>query len=241
VTAIPIGEEPCVKITKTKVSLEAAKCAAPFPAPAGTEAGEPVDPIPVEIPLHCTAMAAIPVLDDDNCQTGTILKKCYSDGTEETILPDELLLELQNMGATLTPYVPTAGAETCRQAQVTSFEIIGDDVEQPVSAIIAAAIADAAPEFTLDAPILPVPAAAEDVYDFNMIVHPCGATDSAGAEVIVDFAVVNGVQVSKYHDGVEGGIDADALVTVPTGGCATVSICFKKCWDKAELAALPAG
>jgi hypothetical protein len=141
------------------------------------------------------------------------------------------------MSTSFEPYTPTAGAETCAQAQVSMFELIGDGVDITVDAVAAAMIADGAPvfEFPGKAPVAATPA---DLSNITVIRKPCGATDSADNEVTIDYLTVNGAQIVSYTDDKEGGVDLTATLNVPVGACVLISACFEQCLTKPELAAL---
>lgn len=133
---------------------------------------------------------------------------------------------------------PGATTEVCAMAQVTMLEVIGDGTDQTTDDLIAAAIAAEAPAFEFPGKA-PVAVTAADIDDVLVIAKPCGTTDSAANEVTVDTFSVNGNGgMAKYHDDADGGIDGDATLNIPTGGCVLVSMCFKSCLDKAALAAL---
>lgn len=192
----------------------------------GLPAGEP--------PKTVLSETQIPVFDEDNCQIGTAIRQLCSDGTINYVTSDQINMEISAMGANFTAYKPTADNEQCRTAQVTTFEVVPGGYS--VADIITAALAADPQNF--DFAGTAVAAVPEDAVDFNIVSKSCGDRNFLGDEIVVDYMTVDGNNMVTFNDPADGGVDLDTKIEIPATGCAIVSICFKKCLDKDEIAAL---
>ena len=137
------------------------------------------------------------------------------------------------VGVTTTPYQPS-GDKQCKEAQIGPFELLPGATD--VGTIVADALAANPINFDFGGPIVPV--TADDIDDVKIIPKKCGTQNSAGDEINADFVNINGIAASYHHDDANGGIDATTEVEVPETGCSVVTLCFKNCLGKQEIAAL---
>lgn len=262
ISGLPEGTDPCIKVVCQELEEEDAKC---ILGPFTTSEFSLEGPLQAELDLTpVTALLSellvcfeelkdreapkpdsvsympVPFQEVDTCIPLMAEIRC-EDGEFVTPYPLGYVNEtgVFTVSTSFEPYVPSAAAETCAQAQASMVVIDGDGADQDVATIAAALIAASGAEFVFDGKA-PVAALPEDLSNITIIRKPCGALDSADAEVTIDYFTVNGAQVISYTDDKDGGVDGAALVNVPVGACVLVSACFEQCLSKADLAALPA-
>lgn len=134
------------------------------------------------------------------------------------------------VGILTTPYQPS-GDKICAEAQAGPIELLTG--ETTVGDIVAANLPAG---FDFNGTVVPV--TADDVSSITIIPKACGTLDSAGTEVTIDYVNIDGIAASMHVDDEEGGVNAATAVEVPAGGCSVVSLCFKSCLSKQELAGL---
>jgi len=149
---------------------------------------------------------------------------CPTDSSEQ---PN---LEILTVGTLTTPYQPS-GDKVCAEAQVGPVELAAGATT--VGDIVAANLPA---DFDFNGTAVPV--TADDVSSITISPKACGTLDSAGTEVTIDYVNIDGIAASMHVDDEEGGVNAATAVEVPAGGCSVVSLCFKSCLSKQEIAAL---
>ena len=139
-------------------------------------------------------------------------------------------LEELPVGILTTPYQPS-GDKVCAETQAGPVELL------PGATTVADIVAANLPaDFDFSGTAVPV--TTDDVSNITITPKACGTQNSAGEEVTIDFVNIDGIAASQHVDDQEGGVNGATAVEVPAGGCAVVTLCFKSCLSKQEIAAL---
>jgi len=174
------------------------------------------------------------VSDETSLLCGVRVVLCLLDGVEDGKCyfydPGTKTYKELPVGILTTPYKPS-GDKVCAEAQAGPIELL------PGATTIADIVAANLPDpFDFNGTLVPV--TADDVS--NVVVTPkaCGTLNSNGDEITSDFVLIDGIAASQHVDDEDGGVTGTTAVEVPEGGCSVVTLCFKGCLGKQELAAL---